>query len=126
MGKQLKSDILYENYVAAVAEWSGYRIVAGLVTSSSPGPLKTDRVGARCMLNLSRAQTSSQNKPTFENRRNSSCNHAYLPHRLNQSGDSYPSKPVHIRPHLTFSIWDGGTFLVPFPRDGQRPENKQH
>ncbi|GFT89516.1 uncharacterized protein TNCV_4387721 [Trichonephila clavipes] len=28
--------------------------------SSSPVPLKTCRVGARCMLNLSRAQTSSR------------------------------------------------------------------
>ncbi|GFU84729.1 hypothetical protein TNCV_2126701 [Trichonephila clavipes] len=29
-----------------------------LVTSSSPAPLKTRRVGERCTLNLSRAQTS--------------------------------------------------------------------
>ncbi|GFU21247.1 hypothetical protein TNCV_9101 [Trichonephila clavipes] len=39
---------------AAVAEWSRYRIVAGLVTSLSPVPLKTHRVGERCTLNLSR------------------------------------------------------------------------
>ncbi|GFV09896.1 uncharacterized protein TNCV_2318261 [Trichonephila clavipes] len=45
---------------AAVAEWSRYRIVAGLITSSSPVLLKTRRVGQRCMLNLSRAQTSSR------------------------------------------------------------------
>ncbi|GFT29269.1 hypothetical protein TNCV_3588481 [Trichonephila clavipes] len=45
---------------AAVAQWSGYRIVAGLVTNSSPVPLKTRRVGQRCTLNLSRAQTSSR------------------------------------------------------------------
>ncbi|GFY00714.1 uncharacterized protein TNCV_2141061 [Trichonephila clavipes] len=45
--------------VAAVAKWSRYWIVAGLVTSSSPLPLKTRRVGERCTLNLSRAQTSS-------------------------------------------------------------------
>ncbi|GFV31420.1 uncharacterized protein TNCV_788491 [Trichonephila clavipes] len=32
--------------VAAVAEWSSYRIVAGFVTSSSPVPLKTHRVRA--------------------------------------------------------------------------------
>ncbi|GFV05416.1 uncharacterized protein TNCV_226271 [Trichonephila clavipes] len=44
---------------AVVAKWSRYRIVVGLVTSSSPVPLKTRRVGKRCMLNLSRAQTSS-------------------------------------------------------------------
>ncbi|GFU01943.1 uncharacterized protein TNCV_1524301 [Trichonephila clavipes] len=31
-----------------------------LVTSSSPVPLKTRRVGERCMLNLSRAQMSSR------------------------------------------------------------------
>ncbi|GFV38403.1 uncharacterized protein TNCV_4958461 [Trichonephila clavipes] len=34
--------------------------MAGLVTSSSPIPLKTHRVGDRCTLNLSRAQTSSR------------------------------------------------------------------
>ncbi|GFT20589.1 transposable element Tcb1 transposase [Trichonephila clavipes] len=33
---------------AAVAEWSRYRIVAGLATSSSPVPLKTRSVGQRC------------------------------------------------------------------------------
>ncbi|GFW34817.1 uncharacterized protein TNCV_698051 [Trichonephila clavipes] len=44
--------------VAAVAEWYRYRIVACLVTSSSPVPLKTHRVGQR--LNLSRAETSSR------------------------------------------------------------------
>ncbi|GFU09576.1 hypothetical protein TNCV_3026231 [Trichonephila clavipes] len=42
---------------ATVAEWPRYRIVAGLVTSSSPVPLKTRRVGQRGMLNLLRAQT---------------------------------------------------------------------
>ncbi|GFV75563.1 uncharacterized protein TNCV_2240121 [Trichonephila clavipes] len=46
--------------VAAVAEWYKYRIVACLVTSSSPVPLKTRRVGQRCTLNLSRAQKSSR------------------------------------------------------------------
>ncbi|GFV55694.1 uncharacterized protein TNCV_754941 [Trichonephila clavipes] len=46
--------------VAAVAEWYGHRIVAGFVTSSSPVPLKTRRVGQRCTLNLSRAETSSR------------------------------------------------------------------
>ncbi|GFX49034.1 uncharacterized protein TNCV_2798251 [Trichonephila clavipes] len=45
--------------IAAVAKWYRHRIVAGLVTSSSPVPLKTHRVGKRCMLNLSRAETSS-------------------------------------------------------------------
>ncbi|GFS49455.1 hypothetical protein TNCV_2411651 [Trichonephila clavipes] len=34
--------------------------MAGFVTSSSPVPLKTGRVGQRCMSNLSRAQTSSR------------------------------------------------------------------
>ncbi|GFT11962.1 uncharacterized protein TNCV_725691 [Trichonephila clavipes] len=46
--------------VAAVAEWHMYRIVVGFVTSSSPVPLKTRRVGQRCTLNLSRAETSSR------------------------------------------------------------------
>ncbi|GFX41064.1 uncharacterized protein TNCV_2217631 [Trichonephila clavipes] len=46
--------------VAAVAEWYRYRTVACLVTSSSPVPLKTRRVGQRCTLNLSRAETSSR------------------------------------------------------------------
>ncbi|GFV54816.1 uncharacterized protein TNCV_3683411 [Trichonephila clavipes] len=45
---------------AAVAEWYRYQIVACLVTSSSPVPLKTRRVGQRCTLNLSRAETSSR------------------------------------------------------------------
>ncbi|GFX66061.1 uncharacterized protein TNCV_4102011 [Trichonephila clavipes] len=34
--------------------------MAGLVTSSSSVPLKTHRVGQRCTLNLSRAETSSR------------------------------------------------------------------
>ncbi|GFX50221.1 hypothetical protein TNCV_2782431 [Trichonephila clavipes] len=44
---------------AAVAEWYRYRTVACFVTGSSPVPLKTRRVGQRCMLNLSRSETSS-------------------------------------------------------------------
>ncbi|GFW37927.1 putative transposase-like protein [Trichonephila clavipes] len=39
--------------VAAIAEWYRYQILACLVTSSSPVPLKTRRVGQRCTLNLS-------------------------------------------------------------------------
>ncbi|GFW99539.1 hypothetical protein TNCV_3417721 [Trichonephila clavipes] len=46
--------------VAAVAEWYRYRIVACLVTSSSPVPLKTHREGKRCTVNPSRAETSSR------------------------------------------------------------------
>ncbi|GFX23833.1 uncharacterized protein TNCV_1788641 [Trichonephila clavipes] len=46
--------------MAAVAAWSRYRIMAGFVTGLSPVPLKTRRVGQRCALNLSRAQTSSR------------------------------------------------------------------
>ncbi|GFU83652.1 uncharacterized protein TNCV_1411901 [Trichonephila clavipes] len=45
---------------AAVAEWYRYRTVTCLVTSSSPVPLKTRRVGQRCTLNLLRAETSSR------------------------------------------------------------------
>ncbi|GFV37682.1 uncharacterized protein TNCV_2707971 [Trichonephila clavipes] len=53
------SSAFSKNSQAAVAEWSRCRIVAALVTSSSPGPLKIRRVGERCTLNLSRVQTSS-------------------------------------------------------------------
>ncbi|GFT07913.1 uncharacterized protein TNCV_873451 [Trichonephila clavipes] len=51
---------LFPSQVAAVGEWSRNRIVAGLVTSLSPVPLKTYRVGERCTFNPSRAQTSSR------------------------------------------------------------------
>ncbi|GFV24002.1 uncharacterized protein TNCV_1316561 [Trichonephila clavipes] len=46
--------------VAVVAEWYRCRTVACFVTGSSPVPLKTHRVGQRCTLNLSRAETSSR------------------------------------------------------------------
>ncbi|GFX72917.1 uncharacterized protein TNCV_1698141 [Trichonephila clavipes] len=49
-----------QNDEAAVAEWYRYRTVACFVTGSSPVPLKTRRVGQRCTLNLSRAETSSR------------------------------------------------------------------
>ncbi|GFX83084.1 uncharacterized protein TNCV_4986781 [Trichonephila clavipes] len=49
-----------QHRVAAVGEWYRHRIVAGFVTSSSPVPLKTRRVGQRCTLNLSRVETSSR------------------------------------------------------------------
>ncbi|GFT57197.1 uncharacterized protein TNCV_1692071 [Trichonephila clavipes] len=49
-----------EVLVAAVAEWYRYRTVACFVTGSNPVPLKTRRVGQRCTLNLSRAETSSR------------------------------------------------------------------
>ncbi|GFW87833.1 uncharacterized protein TNCV_1359371 [Trichonephila clavipes] len=52
--------MLHPSPVAVVAEWSRYWIVAGFVTSSSPVSLKTHRVKERCMLNLSRIQTSSR------------------------------------------------------------------
>ncbi|GFW27507.1 neural-cadherin [Trichonephila clavipes] len=44
---------------ATVAERTRYWIVIGFVTSSSPVPLKTRRVGERCTLNLSRAERPS-------------------------------------------------------------------
>ncbi|GFT24643.1 hypothetical protein TNCV_2855991 [Trichonephila clavipes] len=51
-GAQLKINTsFWECTVAAVAEWYRYRIVAGLVTSSSPVPLKT-----RCLTEASLAQ----------------------------------------------------------------------
>ncbi|GFV06874.1 hypothetical protein TNCV_2261751 [Trichonephila clavipes] len=43
--------------VAAVSDRYRYRIVACLVTSWNPVPLKTRRVVERCSLNLSRAET---------------------------------------------------------------------
>ncbi|GFY30230.1 uncharacterized protein TNCV_3091371 [Trichonephila clavipes] len=46
--------------VAEVAEWSRYRIVAGLLTNWSAVPLKTRRVGGRCTVNMARAQKSSR------------------------------------------------------------------
>ncbi|GFU87123.1 hypothetical protein TNCV_430271 [Trichonephila clavipes] len=54
--------VLYSacRHVAAVAEWYWYRNVACFVMGSSPVPLKTRRVGQRCTLNLSRAETSSR------------------------------------------------------------------
>ncbi|GFU98560.1 uncharacterized protein TNCV_3653911 [Trichonephila clavipes] len=52
--------VISSGWTAAVAEWYRFRIVACLVTSSSPVPLKTRRVGQRCTLNLSRAETSSR------------------------------------------------------------------
>ncbi|GFV50046.1 hypothetical protein TNCV_2354311 [Trichonephila clavipes] len=55
---QLPTPSLGTRAVAAVAEWYRHRIVAGFVTSSSPVPLKTRRVGQRCTLNLSRAETT--------------------------------------------------------------------
>ncbi|GFV96988.1 uncharacterized protein TNCV_4352001 [Trichonephila clavipes] len=48
------------SFETVVAEWYRYRTVTCLVTSSSPVPLKTRRVGQRCTLNLSRAETSSR------------------------------------------------------------------
>ncbi|GFT16470.1 uncharacterized protein TNCV_281111 [Trichonephila clavipes] len=49
-----------QGLTAAVAEWYRYRTVACFVTGSSPVPQKTRRVGQRCTLNLSRAETSSR------------------------------------------------------------------
>ncbi|GFV78271.1 hypothetical protein TNCV_94311 [Trichonephila clavipes] len=45
---------------ATVPQWSKYYINARHVMSSSPVPLKIRRVGQRCTLNLSRAETSSR------------------------------------------------------------------
>ncbi|GFV54716.1 uncharacterized protein TNCV_3844351 [Trichonephila clavipes] len=54
-----RSDYVRQTSVAAVAEWYKYRIVACLVTSSSPVPLKDPPCRA-AMLNLSRAEMSSR------------------------------------------------------------------
>ncbi|GFS89410.1 uncharacterized protein TNCV_1809421 [Trichonephila clavipes] len=58
--KGIFSQLFARVHVAAVAEWYRYRTVACFVTGSSPVPLKTRRVGQRCTLNLSRAETSSR------------------------------------------------------------------
>ncbi|GFW54803.1 uncharacterized protein TNCV_2654431 [Trichonephila clavipes] len=58
--RTLQPVTIRELRVAAVAEWYRYRTVACFVTGSSPVPLKTRRVGQRCTLNLSRAETSSR------------------------------------------------------------------
>ncbi|GFV81462.1 hypothetical protein TNCV_51861 [Trichonephila clavipes] len=57
-GSKLRGSSLIPLEATAVAVQ--YRIVTCLITSSSPVPLKTRRVGQRCTLNLSRAQTSSR------------------------------------------------------------------
>ncbi|GFT69303.1 hypothetical protein TNCV_3499881 [Trichonephila clavipes] len=46
--------------MATVAEWYRYRPWLALSRVRSPVPLKTRRVGQRCTLNLSRAETSSR------------------------------------------------------------------
>ncbi|GFY14953.1 uncharacterized protein TNCV_235031 [Trichonephila clavipes] len=56
----IKGHASLSHFVGVVAEWYRYRTVACLVTSSSPVPLKTRRVGQRWTLNLSRAETSSR------------------------------------------------------------------
>ncbi|GFS95610.1 hypothetical protein TNCV_885801 [Trichonephila clavipes] len=56
--KRLPNGVVWKLGEAAVAEWYRYRTVACFVTSSSPVPLKTRRVGQRCTLNLSRSETS--------------------------------------------------------------------
>ncbi|GFV50531.1 uncharacterized protein TNCV_2097091 [Trichonephila clavipes] len=56
----VKYIVLRKVNVSEVAEWYRYRTVACFVTSSSPVSLKTRRVGQRCTLNLSRAETSSR------------------------------------------------------------------
>ncbi|GFW04486.1 uncharacterized protein TNCV_878551 [Trichonephila clavipes] len=57
-GEERRGEERTRQLVAAVADW--YQIVACLVTSSSPVPLKTRRVGQRCTQKLSRAETSSR------------------------------------------------------------------
>ncbi|GFU44044.1 uncharacterized protein TNCV_4963561 [Trichonephila clavipes] len=59
-GRPIFDDFFQHLCTAVVAEWYRHRIVAGFVTSSSPVPLKTRRVGQRCTLNLSRAEMSSR------------------------------------------------------------------
>ncbi|GFU20785.1 uncharacterized protein TNCV_4173181 [Trichonephila clavipes] len=57
--KQFASPYIVSCYGGRGSRRYRYRIVACFVTSSSPVPLKIRRVGQRCTLNLSRAETSS-------------------------------------------------------------------
>ncbi|GFT61215.1 uncharacterized protein TNCV_1613691 [Trichonephila clavipes] len=57
--RQAMVQYLYQSATAATGGHR-YRTVACFVTGSSPVPLKTRRVGQRCTLNLSRAETSSR------------------------------------------------------------------
>ncbi|GFU17123.1 uncharacterized protein TNCV_1853801 [Trichonephila clavipes] len=70
---------LYAQGMVAVAEWYRYRIVAGFVTSSSP-VLLIRRVGQRCTLNLSKAETSSRWCDVVVRR--GGCQLRYRPHHL--------------------------------------------
>ncbi|GFW30399.1 focal adhesion kinase 1 [Trichonephila clavipes] len=74
---------------AMVAEWYRYRIVACLVMSSSPIPLKTRCVGQRCTLNLSRAETSSRWCGVVARR--GSCQLRCRPHHLTMVHRQKPS-----------------------------------
>ncbi|GFU06451.1 uncharacterized protein TNCV_351081 [Trichonephila clavipes] len=85
--------------VAAVAECYRYRIVACPVTSSSPVPLKTSRVGQRCTLNLSRGETCSRWCSVVVRRGGAS------------SGLPRVSAKIHDQ------IGDGGSIADPYPWD---------
>ncbi|GFW91513.1 zinc finger MYM-type protein 1 [Trichonephila clavipes] len=52
-----------------------------------------------------------------------SCNHAFLPSSIHQSGHSLRQAHPH-QATSTNSIWDGGTLRVPFPSDIQRHQSR--
>ncbi|GFX52297.1 putative RNA-directed DNA polymerase from transposon X-element, partial [Trichonephila clavipes] len=51
----------------------------------------------------------------------SSCNHAFLPRSIYQSGHFSTRQAQSHQATFTNQIWDGGTLRVPFPRDAQHP-----
>ncbi|GFV83525.1 hypothetical protein TNCV_5120151 [Trichonephila clavipes] len=62
---RLPTHLVVQNVEDGFFRWPQYFVVkvsdrGWHVTSSSPVPLKTRRVGERCSLNMSRAQTSSR------------------------------------------------------------------
>ncbi|GFU65107.1 hypothetical protein TNCV_3617061 [Trichonephila clavipes] len=129
----------YAYFVAAVAEWYRYRTVASFVTGSSSVPLKTRRVGQRCTLNLSRAETSSlgvrfeqpmraisspakiQSESEHSDLTHATTNHqghgTFQNNWLDQSEAFYsPAWKFHCRSTSTFQIWNGGSLREPYAR----------
>ncbi|GFS47856.1 probable RNA-directed DNA polymerase from transposon X-element [Trichonephila clavipes] len=94
--------------VAVVAEWSRYRIVAGLVTSLSPVPLNTRRIGERCTFNLPRAQTSSRcpyGIAILAQSASKACVTHFLHKHLAELEDWYKKWKIAINPTKTEAVF---------------------
>ncbi|GFV21714.1 hypothetical protein TNCV_164451 [Trichonephila clavipes] len=105
------------NEPATVAEWSRYRIAAGLVTRLSPVPLKSRRVGERCTLNLSRAETSSHSCDVEKEGVQAQVSSTSLDHGSKLRGPSPKSsreaEQCDVNIHtLTQSVCDGLVIMV--------------